>query len=86
MKKNETLCSLPELRLDVPIILRKADNIPGATTYPSDIRGTGYTTSHEQLLIITHSRGYLLVEKEDIGKLREELQWLEEEMDRRSRD
>lgn len=73
-------------KLDVAQLLRYADNNRELTTFDSDLRGTGYVIEKERALVITGTKGFLLIDAEDLPLLIEELGYINEELERRSRD
>lgn len=83
---NRILRKIPNIRLDTEQIMRLVDANRDIIGFPSLLPSTGYAIDREEALVITGSRGFLRIKAEDIRTLREELAWIEEEMERRSRD
>ena len=73
-------------KLNVCQLLRYADNNKDLTTFDSDLRGTGYVIEKARALVITGTKGWLLIDAEDLPLLIEELGYINEELERRSRD
>lgn len=73
-------------KLNVQQLLRYADNNKDLTTFDSDLRATGYIIERARALILTGQNGYLLIDAEDLPLLIEELGYINEELERRSRD
>ena len=73
-------------KLDVEQLLRYADNNRELTTFGSDLRGAGYVIEKERALVITGTKGWLLIDAEDLPLLIEELGYINEELERRRRD
>ena len=78
--------TLPRLKLDTAQILNKADSRRDLVTMPSSMAGVGYVTDGIDALVITTQGGYLRINAKKLPELIEELQWLGEEIERRSRD
>lgn len=77
---------IPRFRLDVGEIMRTADGNRDLIGIDSELRGYGYVTDLEDALVVTQTDGYLRIRKDRLGTLIEELQWLNEDIERRSRD
>lgn len=73
-------------KLNVQQLLRYADNNKDLTTFDSDLRATGYVIEKDRALVVTGQNGYLLIDAEDLPLLIEELGYINEELERRSRD
>ena len=73
-------------KLNVCQLLRYADNNKDLTTFDSDLRGTGYVIEKARALVITGTKGWLLIDAEELPLLIEELGYINEELERRSRD
>lgn len=73
-------------KLNVQQLLRYADNNKDLTTFDSDLRPTGYVIERARALVVTGSKGWLLIDAEDLPLLIEELGYINEELERRSRD
>lgn len=72
--------------LNVQQLLRYADNHKDLITFDSDLPATGYVIEKARALVITGRNGYLLISAEDLPLLIEELGYINEELERRSRD
>lgn len=77
------LSKLPRFELAMQNILTTAENTPGMIPYDSDIRGQGYVSEPDRLLILSHSRGYLMIHEKDIDTMILELKNIQEDMQRR---
>lgn len=73
-------------KLNVQQLLRYADNNKDLTTFDSDLRATGYVIERARVLVVTGNKGWLLIDAEDLPLLIEELGYINEELERRSRD
>lgn len=73
-------------KLNVQQLLRYADNHKELTTFDSDLQGTGYVIEKARALVVTGQKGYLLIDAQDLPLLIEELGYINEELERRSRD
>ncbi len=73
-------------KLNVQQLLRYADNNKDLTTFDSDLRATGYVIEKDRAIVVTGQNGYLLIDAEDLPLLIEELGYINEELERRSRD
>ena len=80
------LKAIPKLLLDTEAILRKVDGIKECVGFPSSIRGYGYAMDRDYILVITGCDGFLRINRGNIRTVIEELEYLEEEQERRSRD
>lgn len=80
------LKELVRLRICVGAILRRAELRRDLTTFSSNIHGTGYVIDKTRALIVTTDNGYLIASKDDLPELISDLQYLYEEIERRSRD
>ena len=72
---------LPHLNLNVDGILLKADTAGETLTYASMVRGVGYVTNGESLILLQH-RGYLGMKLKDWKVIHEELGYMIEEAER----
>lgn len=75
---------IPYLCLNVDGILLKADKTGHCLTFPSDVRGAGYATNGESLLVL-QSSGYLGMSLKNWKVIREELGHIIEEAERWAR-
>lgn len=73
-------------KLNVQQLLRYADNHKDLTTFDSDLQATGYVIEKARALVVIGQNGYLLIDAEDLPLLIEELGYINEELERRSRD
>lgn len=73
-------------KLNVQQLLRYADNHKDLTTFDSDLQATGYVIEKARALVVTGQNGYLLIDAEDLPLLIDELGYINEELERRSRD
>lgn len=80
------LKELLRISLDTEQILRKAEGKRDLVTFPSTMRGVGYVTDKQELLILSSTGGYLRISEAMLPKFIEELRWMNEEIDRRKRD
>lgn len=78
---TKRLVKLPRLNLNVQTILMRVDETKECLTYDSDICGMAYAAETDRLLIVTGSKGYLLMKREDILIMIEELKHIYEEME-----
>lgn len=78
--------SIPRLNLNLELIMRKADANRDLVSFPSIKTGWGYVTDGADALIVTTKSGYLRIHEQDLDTLIQELEWIKEEMERRSRD
>lgn len=86
MNGTNRLSSIPRLHLNLENIMRKADANRDLVSFPSIKTGWSYVTDEEDALILTTKSGYLRIHEQDLGTLIQELEWIKEEMERRSRD
>lgn len=77
---------LPKLRIDIGRLMSHADLKKDLVTYDSDIRGAAYIADDRDILIVSSTRGYYRLRQSDVDKLIEELTWIRNEQERRSRD
>lgn len=77
---------VPKIKLAIEQILRRAEGKKDLITYPSVIKKTGYITDLQDVMIITRDRGYLRVDAKDLKMLVQELEWINEDVERRGRD
>lgn len=82
----EAVRVLPRLRIDTAQVLQRAEAQRDLVTYPSAIRGVGYITDGTEVMAITSSGGYLRISAEKLIDLIEELQYINEDTERRKRD
>jgi len=83
--KMKRLTRIPLLHLNVEQILNTADSIDDAITFSLDLPGWGAVMDKNKMLLLTASSGYLVIKKTHLKKLIEELEWLQEEAERRQR-
>lgn len=81
---SEGTTKLPYLRLNVDGILLKADKTGHVLTFPSDVKGLGYATNGESLLVLSSS-GYLGMRLNDWKVAYKELGYVLEEAERWAR-
>lgn len=77
---------LPRLHLEVEQIMRKVDGNKDLVGFPSVMNGVGYATDGRDALVITSHGGYLRISSRNLKALIGELEWIDEEIERRSRD
>ena len=77
---------IPRLRLATEQILIRAESRTDLITYPSLIKSTGYITDMEDVLVITRNSGYLRIKAGDLKDMLPELEYICEDIERRSRD
>lgn len=76
----KTFTEIPRFKLALQNILTRAEEIEHVLAYDSEVRGQGYAAEPDRVLILTHSRGYLLLDRKDIKTMIQELQHIEREM------
>lgn len=64
---------IPRFKLDTEVIANRAEAIPGAMVYASDLPSAYIIRQDAEALIITRRNGYLRLRAEDIPSLIEEL-------------
>lgn len=64
---------IPKIHIDTEAIASRAEAIPGAMVYASDLPSAYLIRHDEEVLIITRRNGYLRLDAEDIPSLIEEL-------------
>lgn len=82
----QKLKKIPRLRLDNESIMRNVDGCRDLVGYPSTLSGIDYATDGRDLLILSTRGGYLRMNAHLLKKFITELIWLEEDIERRSRD
>lgn len=82
----QKLTKIPRLRLDNSTIMRNVDGCRDLVGYPSILKGIDYATDGTDLLILSTTGGYLRMNAKLLKKFITELQWLEDDIERRSRD
>lgn len=80
------MSKLPRLWLDNSIIMRYVDGCRDLVGFPSELSGIDYATDGRDVLIISSRGGYLRINAQVLKKFTKELEWLDEEVERRSRD
>lgn len=80
------LTKIPKLNLACEQILRLAESNRDLITYAANKPIKGYVTDLNEVLIMTHSGGYLRIGIGSIPSLIEELQYIQEDVERRRRD
>lgn len=80
------LRTLPRLHIETEQIMRKVDGNRDLVGFPSMMKGVGYATDGRDALIITSHGGYLRIGAENLKSFIKEMQWIDEEIERRSRD
>ena len=83
---QEKLTKLPRLNLDNAKIMRNVDGRKDLIGYPSILTGIDYATDGRDLVIISSRGGYLRINVKVVKKLIAELEWMAEDLERRSRD
>lgn len=68
--------------MQTELLLAQADRKNFLYTYSSDLRGVGYVTDGEEILIITSNGGYLRIETKDLKTMLEELECVIEDNER----
>lgn len=68
--------------MQTELLLVQADRKNFLYTYSSDLRGVGYVTDGEEILIITTNGGYLRIETKDLKTMLEELECVIEDNER----
>lgn len=76
----KTFTEIPRFKLALQNILTHAEEIEHVLAYDSEVRGQGYVAEPDRILILTNSRGYLLLDRKDIKTMIQELQHIEREM------
>lgn len=84
--KTESWRRIPRLKLDVGWLMTRADANKDLVSYESENKSWGFVTCQDEALLITRKAGYLRIKEEEIGLLIDELAWIKEEIERRSRD
>lgn len=64
---------IPKIKLDTEVIANRAEAIPDAMVYASDLPSAYLIRHDEEVLIVTRRNGYLMLDAEDISSLIEEL-------------
>ena len=77
---------LPRLHIETEQIMKKVDGKRDLVGFPSSLNGVGYATDGRDALIITSHGGYLRIGAENLKTFIKEMQWIDEEIERRSRD
>ena len=72
---------IPKIKLNREQIARSAEAL-GAVVYASSLPGAYLIRDDEEVIIITHSNGYLRLRKANIEDLIEELANIQEDMNR----
>lgn len=75
------ITKLPHLCINVEGILLKADSSEETLTYASMLKGVGYITNGQSMLIVQH-HGYLGMNLKDWKVIHEELGYMIEEAER----
>lgn len=83
---SKGLRELPRLHIETEQIMKKVDGNRDLVGFPSAMKGVGYATDGRDALIITSHGGYLRIGADNLMTLIGEMQWIYEEMERRSRD
>ena len=83
---QEKLTKLPRLYLDNAKIMRYVDSCRDLIGYPSTMTGIDYATDGRDLMIISTRGGYLRINVNVIKSLIADLEWMSEDIERRSRD
>lgn len=83
---REKLAKLPRLYLDNEKIMRYVDAHRDLIGYPSTLTGIDYVTDGQDLIIISRRGGYLRVNSNLLITIIDELKWMAEDIERRSRD
>lgn len=82
MRSVKSTTILPKLRLNIEEIAIKAERLPHAFVYDSALRSTYLMRRQDEILVITGSKGYLRIKKDDVPALAEELLNIKEDMER----
>lgn len=77
---------IPTIHLDLEELMRYVDNNKDLVGFPSMLKGVAYATDGMDALILTRRKGYLRIDASELKTLIEELQWIDEDIERRSRD
>lgn len=77
---------IPRFSLQIEQMLRRAESRGDLVTYPSLIKGAGYVTDLEDILIITKRGGYLRLPASTLKDLLQEIEYINEDIERRKRD
>lgn len=80
------LKELPRLHIETESIMRRVDSNKDLIGFSSSMSGVGYATDGRDALIITSHGGYLRIAAPNLKTLIKELQWIDEDIERRSRD
>lgn len=76
------LKKIPRLKLETELLLAQADRKNFLYTYSSDLRGVGYVTDGEEILVITTKGGYLRIGTKEMKTMLEELNCVIEDNER----
>ena len=77
---------LPRLRIETEQIMKRVDANKDLIGFSSNLSGVGYATDGRDALVITSHGGYLRISAENLKTFIKEMQWIDEEIERRSRD
>lgn len=77
---------LPRLHIETEQVMKTVDGNKDLVGFPSDMAGVGYATDGRDALIITSHGGYLRIGAGNLKTFIKELMWIDEEIERRSRD
>lgn len=80
------LSKLPKLWIDNEIVMRYVDGCRDLVGFPSVLSGIDYATDGQDVLILSVRGGYLRINAQALKTLLKELEWIDEEVERRSRD
>lgn len=84
--KSKIMKIIPTIHLDLEELMRYVDNNKDLVGFPSMLKGVAYATDGIDALILTRRKGYLRIDASELKTLIEELQWIDEDIERRSRD
>lgn len=84
--KRKLMKIIPTIHLDLEELMRYVDNNKDLVGFPSMLKGVAYATDGIDALILTRRKGYLRIDASELKTLIEELQWIDEDIERRSRD
>ena len=84
--KRKLMKIIPKIYLDLEELMRYVDNNKDLVGFPSMLKGVAYATDGKDALILTRRKGYLRIDANELKTLIEELQWIDEDIERRSRD
>ena len=81
-KRKRAATGLPHMYLDTESIARKAEALDGVLTYASYLPSGVMISDGDDLIVVTGSKGYLVINKVEIPCFIEELQNIYDDMKR----